>query len=235
METPPTMEALQEQAIANGWYEGVPVPVHDLRVTVCETHPLKPYLEPLLNLVEQRRMCSSGDVDETSTIRNSWRHSTIRGVTVHLMQIGSRVEAYLSGENPVAAMLLNTVGASAAWTVAAEERALSKLASLITPHAYSQYRLVDMFLERSPRSGLTYLFRKLRPTVVLTPHRHPDRMEILTTLCMHPLGYYQGSWAGCMTPTDDVLSHLLLMRGDEHEYWKRAEQHPPDEPEAGIF
>jgi hypothetical protein len=37
-----------------------------------------------------------------------------------------------------------------------------------------------------------------------------------------------------MTPTDDVIAHLLLMRGDEAEYWGQANQHRPESPEAGL-
>lgn len=37
-----------------------------------------------------------------------------------------------------------------------------------------------------------------------------------------------------MTPTDDVIAHLTLMRGDEPMFWRRANQHGPDRPEAGL-
>lgn len=32
----------------------------------------------------------------------------------------------------------------------------------------------------------------------------------------------------------DVIAHLALMRGDEHMFWKRSNQHPPYRPEAGL-
>ena len=59
-------------------------------------------------------------------------------------------------------------------------------------------------------------------------------MKILACLCMHPIAYYAGSWAGAMCPTDDVIAHLSLMRADEHMFWKRSNQHPPYRPEAGL-
>lgn len=97
------------------------------------------------------------------------------------------------------------------------------------------YLLTGMFLERSPRSGLTYLFRKLRPTVVLDARNNDaTRVRVLCTLCLHPIAYYEGSWAGAMTPTDDVVSHLMLMRGDEHMFWRRANQHGATHSEAGL-
>lgn len=37
-----------------------------------------------------------------------------------------------------------------------------------------------------------------------------------------------------MVPTDDVIAHLLLMRGDERLFWRRANQHHPLDPESGL-
>jgi hypothetical protein len=37
-----------------------------------------------------------------------------------------------------------------------------------------------------------------------------------------------------MCPTDDVIAHLQLMRGDERMFWKRSNQHPSWRPEAGL-
>jgi hypothetical protein len=93
--------------------------------------------------------------------------------------------------------------------------------------------LTGMFVERSRRSGISYVFRKLRPTLALKAGKD-DRMGLLAALCMHPIGYYDGSWAGAMCPTDDVIAHLMLMRGDEHMFWRRANQHPAWSQEAGI-
>jgi hypothetical protein len=51
---------------------------------------------------------------------------------------------------------------------------------------------------------------------------------------MHPIGYYRGTWAGAMAPTDDVIAHLMMMRADEHMYWRRAKQHPAWDPLCGV-
>lgn len=59
-------------------------------------------------------------------------------------------------------------------------------------------------------------------------------MRILCCLCMRPIAYYADSWAGAMCPTDDVIAHLALMRGDEAMFWRRCNQHPPYRPEAGL-
>lgn len=34
-----------------------------------------------------------------------------------------------------------------------------------------------------------------------------------------------------MVPTDDIIAHLIMMRGDERSYWSKANQHAP---EAGL-
>jgi hypothetical protein len=46
--------------------------------------------------------------------------------------------------------------------------------------------------------------------------------------------YYAGSWGGAMCPTDDVIAHLTLMRGDEPMFWRRSNQHHPKRHESGL-
>ncbi len=36
-----------------------------------------------------------------------------------------------------------------------------------------------------------------------------------------------------MTP-DEVIAHLLMMRGSEEKYWANANQHPREHPAAGV-
>lgn len=128
----------------------------------------------------------------------------------------------------------DTMACSIAWSIEAEEKAQAMLRTLIKEHLFKTYLLTGMFPETSKRSGVSYLFRRLRPTVALRPHPKQNDMRILCCLCLHPIGYYAGSWAGMMCPTDDVIAHLLLMRGDEHMFWKRANQISPERPEAGL-
>ena len=59
-------------------------------------------------------------------------------------------------------------------------------------------------------------------------------MRCLAVLCLHPIGYYANSWAGCMVPSDDVIAALAMMRGDEAMFWGKAVKHEPHEPEAGL-
>jgi hypothetical protein len=129
-------------------------------------------------------------------------------------------------------MEISTLGCSFAWGIEQESNALKLLGTLVRHVAFKQYLLTGMFLETSKRSGVHYLFRKLRPTVAI--HERQGRLAIMAALCMHPIAYYSGSWAGAMCPTDDVIAHLMLMRGDEAMFWRRCNQHAAHQPEAGL-
>jgi hypothetical protein len=135
---------------------------------------------------------------------------------------------------------LTTLGCSVAWSIESESKAIQMLAGLLSHHAFKHYMLTGMFLETSKRSGVTYVFRRLRPTVAIKASTGvrfksvEEQMKILCCLCLHPIGYYADSWAGSMCPTDDVIAHLLLMRGDEPMFWKRANQIAPHRPNAGL-
>jgi hypothetical protein len=130
--------------------------------------------------------------------------------------------------------LLRTMGVSYAWGVEQEGRAVQLLGRLLKHHLFKMYLLTGAFLESSERSGVTYIFRRLRPTVALVIDKPRENMRGLCTLCMHPIGYYRGSWGGAMCPTDDVVAHLQLMRADEHMFWRRCNQHPIGHPLSGL-
>lgn len=129
---------------------------------------------------------------------------------------------------------LKTLGAQEAWGIEQEASAVDTLATLVKHRQMKQYLLTGAFLESSERTGLIYMFRRLRPTVVIDARDPNEIPTIRCALCLHPIAYYSGSWAGAMCPTDDVIAHLMLMRGDEPMFWKRANQHPAWRPEAGL-
>jgi len=125
-----------------------------------------------------------------------------------------------------------TVEAAAVWPVEAEDKAQKKLASLISRDLFELYQLTGHFAETSKRSQVTYLFRRGRPTIAI---REEERgAHLLCALCLHPIGYYGDTWAGVMCPTDEVIAHLLMMRGSEEKFWANANQHPVDHPAAGV-
>ena len=173
--------------------------------------------------------------DEKAVLRNSFWSSRLRCTVVIWQEPDGKI-----AWGPVPGFHhfefdLMTLGASVVWGIEQESNALQLLSTMVSHHQLKQYLLTGIFLETSKRSGLTYMFRKLKPTVVLDGRDHDEtNCRILCTLCMHAIAYYEGSWAGAMCPTDDVIAHLAMMRADEHMLWRRANQHPPDRPEAGL-
>ena len=127
---------------------------------------------------------------------------------------------------------LRTLEAAAVWPVEAEEKAQRKLASLISRDLFELYQLTGHFAETSKRSQVTYLFRRGRPTIAMRVEENAACW--LCALCLHPIGYYGDTWAGVMCPTDEVIAHLLMMRGSEEKFWANANQHSVDHPAAGV-
>ena len=130
-------------------------------------------------------------------------------------------------------MHLRTMGQYPMWNLDAEIRAMGKLGTMTTPAQRHCYLLTGSFLETSKRSGVIYCFRRLRPTLAYSGTASGG-VRLLCALCLHPIGYVTDSWAGAMVPTDEVVAHLTLMRGNEHGFWKQANQIPGDREEAGL-
>lgn len=131
-------------------------------------------------------------------------------------------------------MFFKTLGTSRTLNACAELTAMEKLRGMIPEHLFDMYILQGQFLETSPRSGVTYVLRKNRPTVAIASGLGEESLRILSVLCLHPLGYYRGTWSGVMVPTDDVIAHLLMIRGDEHTFWKKANHHQTHQISAGL-
>jgi hypothetical protein len=236
-----------------GIWEGVPVPITDQPVTLYDGHPMASVYRKIdgvgLDIIVGGPALGDEYVEE---VVNEWFSRKLNAtITVWKATAPGKPTKYFHTKlvhSPDGSMYrlmywLSSIGAVDAWDLDAEHRARDKLASLLLPHQWRSYDLTGAFLEHSSRSGLTYLFRRLRPTVVMSPRwpergeaptRRDESMRMLAVLCRHPVGYYQHTWAGCMVPTDDVIAHLLWMRGDEANYWGKANQHEPWTPEAGI-
>lgn len=227
-----------------GEWQGIPVPLPDFRLRLCPGHPLAGKIAAAEEIIRDRDLRPDAPRDDSGdVVVNRW-FSHSRNAWIWLVRNArtGRHEAFVEPVAPDQSMsrltfALNTIGAAAAWTVRAEATAMEKLAGLLTDHQMCQYFLTGSFLETSKRSRVSYMFRRLRPTVAMTPRGQDasrDVMRCLAVLCLHPIGYYEGTWAGAMTPTDDVIAHLLLMRGDEPGFWRQANQHAPWTPEAGL-
>ena len=219
----PLRNALRDIAADRDHWAGIPMPLDNETLVIEPTYPKA---AELMGITTQQRVDELADAGVT--IRNTF-WSTHRRCHILIMHMpdgkidwGLQYGIHHLGQD------LRTLGCAEAWGLEQESNALNTLGGLVRHRQFKQYLLTGMFLETSKRSGLTYLFRKLRPTVVIRGDR------IVCTLCMHPIGYYEGSWAGVMTPSDDVISHLMLMRGDEAMLWRRANQHPSYSPSAGL-
>ncbi len=222
--------ALKIVAEDKGEWAGIPMPLKGMELVIEPTYP---NAEALMAVTKSAAVVDDSiRSDPTFKFRNSF-WSITRRRNVYVWEIGGRVEWGVDppGTSQVA-FLLSTLEAADAWGIEQEANAMTTLGTLVNHRLFKQYCLTGMFLESSKRSGVHYLFRRLRPTLALSTKR--GYLYSLAALCLHPIAYYDDSWAGAMCPTDDVIAHLMLMRGDEHMLWRRANQHPIWVPQAGV-
>lgn len=211
-------------------WAGIPMPLEGERLVV---EPSYPHAQALM------AMCGETDdaSEETPELvgarqRNSFWSTRRRSDIIIFELADGRIEWGLQPGVHHLTQDLRTLGCAEAWGLEQENTALQLLAGLVDARRYKQYLLTGAFIESSPRSKVTYMFRRLKPTVAI--RNHAGQLKVMCTLCMHPIAFYQGTWAGAMTPTDDVVAHLMLMRGDEPMFWRRSNQHPAWRPEAGL-
>jgi hypothetical protein len=221
---------LRDLAAQRDEYAGIPMPLEGERLVIEPSYTYAAGLSQRFGKPDHHR--HSEDGDDGWKERNSFWSGRKRGDVIIMEKDGKYDWGIVPGVHHFK-FDLTTLGCSEAWGIEQEHIALQLLAQHVKHRAFKQYLLTGMFLETSKRSGVTYCFRKLRPTVAIKAQ--PDgEMKILAALCMHPIAHYSSSWAGAMCPTDDVIAHLMLMRADEHMYWRRSNQHPAFRPEAGL-
>jgi hypothetical protein len=217
---------LRQMAGERGDWCGIPMPIEGTPLVIEPKYP---------NARELMEIGQDPSPEETGAspfkLRTSF-YSHAKRCDVAVFEENGRVHAALSPAVRGLAHALGTLGVSDAWGIEQEGAAVQTLGTLVRHRQMKQYLMTGMFMERSTRSGIHYIFRRLRPTVAL--RERGESFRIMCTLCLHPIGYYAGSWAGAMTPTDDVVAHLTLMRGDEPMFWRRSNQHAPHRPEAGL-
>ncbi|HET8777939.1 MAG TPA: hypothetical protein VFN76_09800 [Candidatus Limnocylindria bacterium] len=223
-------------------WAGVPIPVTGQRLILSPKYPHAaafgqyvptgdseedaPHLDVSSGLLEGERLRSTFDVTGKPYLVTVYVIERVDGRCYHLAHAQYRELAAFD-------LLLQTLGAAAGWDPHAESIAINTLAAHLSEHQATQYGLTGMFLETSKRSGVTYLFRRSRPTIATRAGRD-GRIHFLAALCLHPIGYYANTYAGAMAPSDDVLAHLLLMRGDERRFWAQANQHHYRRPGSGL-
>lgn len=228
---PELIEKMKTVAQEKGEWAGIPVPIgKDYPMTIEPRYPYR---------LDEIHSESAADVDEAEQecwkSVNNWNDAR-KGLEVIIQKNSTTGKARLAfaggGHGWKAGHMIGTLGVVAAWLPAAETKAMTKLWSMVGTHKFHCYTLTGTFLESSKRSGVVYLFRRLRPTLALRPYK--GDMRVLCGLCLHPIGYYHNAWGGAMVPTDEVIAHLAMMRGDERKFWANANQHPPESPTCGI-
>jgi O6-methylguanine-DNA--protein-cysteine methyltransferase len=242
-------EALNETAEANGAVYGVPVPsigtndsgtnlnYHNYLV-VARGVPLG--LTVTVNGLAERRARTEAEMNIGETLRantrNSWQ--TLGDQSVCVVDTENGPMAWIEPDAGVRLRKLMsgmTVRMGSHLTVEAELKAQELLKSKINEAQWRCYVLNDLFLESSPRSDLKYIFRKGKPTLALSFHGAAAKQgRVIAALCLHPMGYYQYTHAGLMAPTDEVVAHLVMMRADEHFFWKKSGQWNAWDTRSGL-
>lgn len=225
-------KAIIKIAGEDGEWAGYPMPTEHATITVEPRHPLYKTLNGA-TLGEK----PAEPPPSPFAVVNHW-HDYDRGREVYVLRDGDgksrAVTVPTHQATRRARMAMDTLGASQAWSVEAEFTAMARLKTLVTPSAFRYYLLTGTFLETSKRSGVIYLFRKCRPTLAFKGTCDGDDTKLLCSLCMHPIGYYDGTFAGSMVPSDDIIAALLFMRADERKFWGKCNQHPCRAAEAGV-
>lgn len=228
----PLRNGVARLAAERSEWAGIPMPLEGQRLVI----------EPRYPRAEELSRLSVAEPDEheeyrdTKIVNSFWSMARSSEIVIFEKADGSRDWGIVPGVHSVTQQL-ETLRSADAWGIRQESAAINTLGTLLRHRQFKQYLLTGMFMEQSQRSGVHYIFRKLRPTIAATTRQKAGGegpLRILAALCLHPIGYYSGSWAGAMCPTDDVIAHLVLMRGDEHMLWRRANQHPAYRPEAGL-
>lgn len=204
-------------AEAKGEWAGLPLPIDGHEMTVEKTFPHASLFDP-------PRPPDPDPID----VRNSFWSSRYR-VMVHVMREDGRATHFAHASTRTD-RFIKTMHCLDAWDLDQETNALRLASELLSEQQFKCYILTGAFFETSSRSGARYMFRRLRPTLALSP----STLRPVAALCMHPIGYYKDTWAGVMCPTDDVIAHVSLMRADERLFWARCNQHAPWRPEADI-
>jgi hypothetical protein len=220
-----TRNGLRGLASMKDQWAGIPMPLEDADLVIEPRYPLAQVLGPQPTVKQYPEQ-------PQSKIRNTFYSVHRRSDIIVWNEPDGKLQW---GVSPCIHHFKNdmeTMACSVAWGIEQESKALQLLASMLPHHAFKKYLLTGMFVEQSERSGVYYFFRRLKPTIAASGAS--GTMRILAALCMHPIAYYAGTWAGAMCPSDDVCAHLSLMRGDEALYWRRCNQHKAHRPEAGL-
>jgi hypothetical protein len=228
---------------AQGFYYGLPLGIGETQITTYS-----PQLQEIIDVVSKQMPAADSiedieDVEEDQWLGHAmWYTSRQWRGNFGFVVIGKhaktgKVRKQFMIQNPEIRRLgyiIESAGMRMSYSLfEAEAKAQKRLSEALTEIQSKSYFLTGEFIQRG-RSGVAYLIRKNRPTLALRDDNGKSPARPLCALCMHPLAYYNDTWAGVMAPSDEVLSHLLMIRSDEHYFWRKANQISPDNPVSGI-
>ena len=225
-----------------GWYHGCPMPNafnFGHRLIVAKGAPLGGDGTLSFEKSPEVRVCHASDVDEAVDVPNlvnRWTPTPVE-VQVYRDSKGTFTLQMPSAHIRLRMHLDTMIARGGAVDARTELTAMESLCAKLRPSQWDSYVLTGAFPETSARSGVTYILRKGLPTIALRLVQRPEGGEqrhFLACLCLHPMAYYENTWAGSQPPTDEVIAHLMLIRANEHFFWKKAGQHPITDPRAAI-
>lgn len=223
--------------LERGEWAGAPVPVEGLSLQI---EPSYPYQGLSTRIADRDDTPDDSPLDANGlmpgeTFVNAW-YCQRRESYVYVIRSaeGRSIHYTLPEKRYVRRLTLQLESMRACWAhdIEAEEAAMATLALHCSAEQFTQYTLLGQLIETSKRSKVTYLFRRAKPTIAL--RATADGSRVIAVLCLHPIAYYRETFVGAMTPTDDVIAHLLMMRGDEPMFWRRCNQHSPEAAEACL-
>jgi hypothetical protein len=237
-----TYEAINQIAEEHGFLSGVPIPIVRQEgmqelvmapgVPLAEIFHMNQELQAAERRTEMEQELGSARI----RVRNSWEVLGDKTICVIETDKGPMaVERWHAGRRIRKLVRGAEVRHLARLTAKAELKAIESLRSRINESQFNSYVVSGIFPEHSERSDLHYYFRKGLPVIAVSHHGpYKDTGRILCALCLHPMGYYQGTHAGLMTPTDEVIAQLLMLRADEHKFWAKSGQWSAEDTRAGI-
>lgn len=226
-----------------GWHHGVPLPSSTdqyRRIVMAKGCPLAdkhghgvPFAFAHKDGVHT---CSTKDVENATYLVNKWRPYPSE-VSVYRDEKGAFKVRWPIAHERLKIVLDTMMTRAGAVSAESEFKAMECLLPKINESQWECYVLSGMFPETSKRSGVTYILRKGLPTLAMRMVPRPEGGEqrnFLAALCLHALAWYEGTFVGSYPPTDEVINHLMMIRGDEHGFWKKSVQHGITDPLAGI-
>jgi hypothetical protein len=194
---------------------------------------------PLHHLPPAARTEFEEELSRKIRVRNSWSMLGDREICIVETEEGPMaLPRYYAGNRMRKIIDGSILRAGTSQTAEAEMRAMESLKKRINERQWDSYVLSGLFPELSEKSGIHYFFRKGYPTLAVSYRpgikKGFESGRVIACLCLHPMGYFQGSHCGLMCPTDEVICQLLMMRADEKKYWGKCGQWSVTDPRSGV-